>query len=163
MPIINSRRDIPILRCFVKTPSSIAGSSFPSRAYTLARGVVTMAKSKSVSFSKKNMGERIRALRLQKGLTQVELGKKMGMTQSNISEIERGIRGLTVRQLLKLSSILSASTDTILLGSSSIENGTANLSLRVLRRAQRIQELPVRKQRALLETVDALLDKHQHS
>ncbi|MGH9323114.1 MAG: helix-turn-helix domain-containing protein [Vicinamibacteria bacterium] len=122
-----------------------------------------MAKSKSVSFSKKNMGERIRALRLQKGLTQVELGKKMGMTQSNISEIERGIRGLTVRQLLKLSSILSASTDTILLGSSSIENGTANLSLRVLRRAQRIQELPVRKQRALLETVDALLDKHQHS
>lgn len=129
-----------------------------------------MAKSKTVSFSKKNLGERIRALRLQKGLTQVELGKKMGMTQSNISEIERGIRGLTVRQLLRLSSILSASTDSILLGSSSIllgssstENGTPNLSLRVLRRAQRIQELPLRKQRALLETVDALLDKHQRS
>jgi transcriptional regulator with XRE-family HTH domain len=120
-----------------------------------------MARSKNVSFSKKNMGERIRALRLEKGLTQVELGKRMGMTQSNVSEIERGIRGLTVRQLLKLSAILSTSTDTILLGSSSPENGTSSLSLRVLRRARRIQELPLRKQRALLETVDALIDKHQ--
>jgi transcriptional regulator with XRE-family HTH domain len=120
-----------------------------------------MARSKNVSFSKKNMGERIRALRLEKGLTQVELGKRMGMTQSNVSEIERGIRGLTVRQLLQLSAILSTSTDTILLGSSSPENGTSSLSLRVLRRARRIQELPLRKQRALLETVDALIDKHQ--
>jgi hypothetical protein len=33
------------------------------------------------------------------------------------------------------------------------------LSLKVLRRAQRIQELPAPKQRAVLELLDALLDK----
>ena len=79
------------------------------------RGI--MAKSRNKAFSKKELGERVRALRIQKGLTQVELAKKLGMTQSNISELERGIRGLTIRHVLKLANILSASTDEILRGS----------------------------------------------
>lgn len=116
-----------------------------------------MAKSKA--FSKKELGERVRTLRIQKGLTQVELAKKLGMTQSNISELERGIRGLTIRHVLKLANILSASTDEILLASSSTPNGRPSVSLKVLRRAQRIQELPPSKQRAVLELLDALLDK----
>lgn len=116
-----------------------------------------MGRSKTI-LSKENIGERIRALRIQRGLTQVELGKKLGMPQSNVSELERGVRGLTVRQLLKLSSILSATTDEIL-GHSTTGNGRPSLSLRVLRRAQRIQELSPPKQRAVLELLDALLDK----
>ena len=121
------------------------------------RGI--MAKSRNKAFSKKELGERVRALRIQKGLTQVELAKKLGMTQSNISELERGIRGLTIRHVLKLANILSASTDEILRGSPSTPNGRPSVSLKVLRRAQRIQELPATKQRAVLELLDALLDK----
>jgi transcriptional regulator with XRE-family HTH domain len=121
-----------------------------------------VAKSKTV-LSKEDFGGRIRALRMQKGMTQVDLGKKLGMPQSNVSELERGVRGLTVRQLLKLSTILSVSTDEILLGHATSTNGRRALSLKVLRRAQRIQELAPAKQRALLELLDAFLDKRSHS
>lgn len=127
----------------------------------LATGEVIVGKSKAI-LSKENIGGRIRALRIQRGLTQVDLGKKLGMPQSNVSELERGVRGLTVRQLLKLSSILSATTDEIV-GHSTTGNGRPSLSLKVLRRAQRIQELPAPKQRAVLELLDALLDKEVQS
>ncbi|MGH9337898.1 MAG: helix-turn-helix domain-containing protein, partial [Vicinamibacteria bacterium] len=69
--------------------------------------------------SKKTIGERVRGLRVRRGKTQVELAKQLGMNQSNLSEVERGVRGLTIQQLMKLSKALSASSDEILFGSSS--------------------------------------------
>ena len=37
-----------------------------------------------------NTGERIRALRKLRGLTQVQLSKRLGIDQSTLSDIERG-------------------------------------------------------------------------
>lgn len=40
-------------------------------------------------------GEKLRALRLQHGLTQVQFAEQLGVHQSSIAKIEAGERGLT--------------------------------------------------------------------
>ncbi|MFT4412599.1 helix-turn-helix domain-containing protein [Fredinandcohnia humi] len=51
---------------------------------------------------KKHIGDQIKALRLQHGLTLKELGEEISFNYSNLSKIERGIRKPTVEFLEKL-------------------------------------------------------------
>ncbi len=122
-----------------------------------------MPRARKIAINKKNIGERVRALRVRRGLTQVNLAKQLGATQSNVSELERGIRGLTVQQLVKLSKILTASTDEILFGGATSQDDRPKLSLKVLRRVHRIQELSPTKQRAVLQILDAILEQQNRT
>jgi transcriptional regulator with XRE-family HTH domain len=114
---------------------------------------------KHVVFSKAEVGERVRAARLQRGLTQVELAKALGVKQANVSAIERGERGLTIHQLAKLTKVLRVPTDLVLHGANGTGEKTPLQSVKLLRRFQRLQELPEPKQRAILKVLDALLDQ----
>lgn len=114
---------------------------------------------KHVVFSKKEVGERVRALRQQRGLTQVQLAVALGVKQANISAIERGERGLTIHQLAKLSKALRVSADQILNGAKGTHEKTPLQSVKLLRRLQRIQQLPQAKQRAVLKIIDAILNQ----
>ncbi len=58
--------------------------------------------------------ERIKALRLDKGLSQPELAKLMGVSKGMISFWENGINEPTITNLLKLSQIFDVSTDYLL-------------------------------------------------
>ncbi len=49
------------------------------------------------------VGERVRKFRKQKGWTLEELSKESGLHQSSISQIERGQRNLTLKNLNRLS------------------------------------------------------------
>lgn len=116
---------------------------------------------KSVVVPKKDLGTRVRSLRQQRGITQVELAQALGLTQSNVSAIERGARGITIHQVVELARVLRASTDEIL-GQSSQTGQKTTLPLkdrRFLRRLQMIEQLPKRDQQALLRTLDAFLAK----
>lgn len=106
-------------------------------------------------FSKEQAGRRIRVLRKERGLTQTELAKALGIDQSNVSSIERGARGLTVHQALKLARALGVSTDEILAGAAA--PSAESRDRRFLRRLQKIERLPKRDQQALLRTIDAFL------
>jgi len=110
---------------------------------------------KNVLFSKQEAGQRIRALREARGITQVELAKALGIDQSNVSAIERGIRGLTVHQVLKLARELRVSTDEILSGATASDNGSSDR--RFLRRVRKIDTLSKRQKDALLLTIDTFL------
>lgn len=110
---------------------------------------------KNVLFSKGEVGQRIRALRDARGITQVELAKTLAIDQSNVSAIERGVRGLTVHQTLKLARALGVSTDEILSGATTRDDGS--IDRRFLRRLQKVGHLPKRDQQALLRTIDAFL------
>jgi transcriptional regulator with XRE-family HTH domain len=118
---------------------------------------------KAATISKKGIGDRVRSLRIRQGLTQVELAKKIGVKQSNVSELERGVRGLSIQQLVKLSKVLATSTDEILLGGVATETRNPKLSLKILRRVHRIQELPPEKQRAVLQILDAILERQDRN
>lgn len=115
---------------------------------------------KYLEFSKPEAGRRVRALRESRGMTQVELAKALGMPQSNVSEIERGGRGLTVHQTVKLARALKVSTDDILLGKNGHRvSDKATPSLKILRRLQGIERLPEARQRVVLKLVDALIQQ----
>lgn len=62
---------------------------------------------------------RLKELRLKKGLTQTELGKKVGVKQSTFTNWEKGKREPNFETLLKLALILNATTS-YLLGESDI-------------------------------------------
>ena len=113
---------------------------------------------KHVLFSKQEAGRRVRALRESQGMTQVELARSLGIPQSNVSEMERGVRGLTVHQVVKLAKALKVSTDVILLDNGKHEHKAAT-SLKLIRRLQRIERLPEARQRIVLKFVDALIDQ----
>ena len=114
---------------------------------------------KNVLFSKQEVGRRIRALREQRALTQVELAQVLRVTQSNVSEMERGVRGLTIHQVVKLAKALRTSTDAILVGKNGSQHADATSDLKLRRRVQRIGKLPPARQRVVLKFLDALIDQ----
>lgn len=115
---------------------------------------------KNVQFSKHEIGRKILALRQQRGLSQVELAAALRIHQTNVSAMERGIRGITVHQLAKLSKVFGVPAQEIL-GARSVQPPAKKplKSLRLIRRLQRIEKLPDSKQRAVLRVLDALLDE----
>ena len=64
----------------------------------------------------KNIGERICKKRKQLGYTQEKLAELMDVSIQMISNLERGNKAIKIDNLLKLSKILSISTDYILTG-----------------------------------------------
>ena len=58
--------------------------------------------------------QRLKELRLKKGLTQTELGEKVGVKQSTFTNWEKGKREPNFETLLKLASILETTTSYLL-------------------------------------------------
>lgn len=106
------------------------------------------------------IGRRVRALRLERNMTQARLGKVLGTTQTAVSEVERGNRGLTVQQLVKLSRALGASPDEILgTGNGSRDEGRPR-DARLLRRLRQVEGLPEAQLQAVLKLLDGVLEVH---
>ena len=114
---------------------------------------------KKPAFSKKDVGVRLRGLREARNISQVELAKRLGITQSNVSEMERGIRSVTSHFAVRLAQTLHVSIDEILIGSNGTAEKTPLASVKVLRRIQRIEKLPEARQRVVLRFIDALIDQ----
>ncbi len=66
-------------------------------------------------------GERLRILRLEKALTQSELGEALNKTKNNISQYETGKRSPSITTLVKLAIIFSVTID-YLVGYSNYKN-----------------------------------------
>lgn len=62
------------------------------------------------------MGLRIRSQREFLKMTREELGKKLGVTGKFISDLEFGLKGISIKKLYRLAQILGVSTDYILVG-----------------------------------------------
>ncbi len=70
---------------------------------------------------KKAMGKRIKECRRQLGLTQETAAEELGISVKHFSEVERGIAGLSVDNLVRLSSLLGVSLDYIVKGEGDTE------------------------------------------
>lgn len=117
---------------------------------------------KKPAFSKKDVGARLRRVREARDISQVELAKRLGVTQSNVSEMERGIRSVTSDLAVKLARTLRVSVDEILVGGNHTAEKTPLASVKLLRRVQRIEKLPEARQRVVLKVIDALIDQESH-
>jgi transcriptional regulator with XRE-family HTH domain len=93
----------------------------------------------------------------------MRLAKLLGVNQPHISNIERGARSVTIQQLTKLSKEFGVSIDQLLQDRQE-KVAAAPRSLRsgrLLRRLQRIEELPAPQQQAILKILDGLLSPHR--
>jgi transcriptional regulator with XRE-family HTH domain len=116
---------------------------------------------KEVVLSKKELGARLRSLRLNRGMTQYEVAQAIGTHFTSISAVERGVRGLTVQQIVKLAMALKVSPDDLLDPRRAAKpTMTSRRDGRLLRRLERIRELPPPKQRTVLDVLDSLLTTH---
>ncbi len=96
---------------------------------------------------------RIARFRKEKGLAQVELGKKTGLSQVLVSDYERGRLRPNPETIVKLAQALFVSTDE-LLGVKDTPSTESRLSLKTIRRLRKIEDLPTSQQKALFKTID---------
>lgn len=112
--------------------------------------------SKHVVEPKERIGDRLRSFRLERGLTQTEVADALGLTQSNVSGIERGVRGLTIQQVIQFAKLLGVATDDILGLKKPASNGVIR-DRRLRRVVGEIDALPRRDKDALLKTIHNFL------
>lgn len=106
-----------------------------------------------------SIGERIARLRKEKGITQIEMAERLGVSQPVVSDYERGAIRLHGELILELAKIFGTSTDEILGVNEVAKTSPGVRNRRLLRRVQAIDQLPRRDQEALLRTIDAFLDR----
>lgn len=119
-------------------------------------------KKKAASAARESLGDRIRRHRLAKGLTQTELGQRIGISQRVVAYYELKGSSPPPEILVKIADVLDVSTD-VLLGRK--KTGRAGdrepaRDVRRLRHLKRLDELPINDRKALFKIIDALADRN---
>jgi len=102
------------------------------------------------------LGQRLARLRKEKGLTQVELAKAIGIRQVLVSAYERERLRPNYEMIIQFALALDVSTDEFL-GVKKAKKNENKLSLNIVRRVKKIEALPEPQRRAILKTVDTFL------
>lgn len=74
-------------------------------------GGIKMKTSRTKPEVKKYIGEQIRMLRKEKGMTQKELGDLLGLKNNSISAIERGVNSFESNMMFKIAKIFNVKAD----------------------------------------------------
>lgn len=109
----------------------------------------------------KQFGRRLAQLRKRRGLSQVEVAKRLGIHQSLISQYERGYLRLHGALVVRLAAVLDTTPDQIL-GTGELADGEPQpptIDRRFLRRLEKISRLSAHEKKLLLGTIDAFLSK----
>jgi transcriptional regulator with XRE-family HTH domain len=107
-------------------------------------------------------GPRLARLRQARGLTQEELGAAVGLSNRMVAYYERDEAIPPGEDLANLARALKTSADE-LLGLAPIKHGTSPKVARLLKRLQKVDQLPPADQRAVLKMVDALVATRQRT
>ena len=99
---------------------------------------------------KKEMGLRIKTRRKKLLLTQEVVAEHLGISVKYFSEVERGIAGLSIENLINLSNILGLSVDFIIKGDSNINEWESTLSL--------LQNVPKEKEEQIKDLIRIGID-----
>lgn len=106
-----------------------------------------------------DFGERLAALRKQRGLTQVELAARIEATQRSISYYESPAGHAPAGVLVKLAQALEVSTDELLgvtRPRKRVLKGESPRDLQLWRRFQLLVQLPDRDQKAVMRMINSL-------
>lgn len=111
---------------------------------------------KPLPLGKTTVGQRIAEIRKLRGLTQIELAEKIGITQKLVTDYERGKAHLNDEMVIRFALSLKVSSDK-LLGLDKVEYQLKLPSIRYLRRMKEIEELPENKRKIILNTIDSYI------
>jgi transcriptional regulator with XRE-family HTH domain len=111
------------------------------------------------------IGERIRKLRLARGLTQAELGKRIGVSQRLVAYYEgRGVSPAP-ELLLKMARALQTSIEDLVARAAGgrrpaeIVREGATARVHLWRRLKKLESLPVQDRKSVLKMIDALAEQ----
>jgi transcriptional regulator with XRE-family HTH domain len=116
-----------------------------------------------IDMKKKNnyqspFGQRLRQIRQARGYSQVELGKRVGLSQRMMGHYEKHVQAPPVQMVAKLAQALKVSTDE-LLGTKPCQDAEFAKSRNLMRRFQKIESLPLRDKRTVFSLINALQSK----
>jgi len=111
---------------------------------------------KSLKGNPSEFGKRIAEARQRAGLTQVELAKKLGVTQQVVAAWERRNVALRAEQIRTLAEALGTTAD-YLIGISASWKGTKGPSGKVRHVFEQVSKLPRRQQQKVVEFVEAFV------
>lgn len=103
------------------------------------------------------LGRRLRELRRARGLTQVELGNRLSMSQALVSAYERGRLRMSAPVVSGFVAALKVSADELL--GVDKRRGQADFDRRFARRLAKMSRLSRRDKEALLSVIDVFIDK----
>lgn len=107
---------------------------------------------------KEPFGQRLARLRKSQGITQIELGKKIGVSQRVITYYERETKRPPAVYLPLIAKILHVTIDE-LLGVAKTDEETTARNVRMWKKLRRIEKLPHKDQKAVIHYIEALLAK----
>jgi len=110
-----------------------------------------------LDYGNEALGKRLARLRKERGYTQVELAKKIGIIQSLVSDYETDRLRLTAEMVLRFALALEITTDELLHPKPRKKSPLRKPSLKVIRRMDEIEKLPPRRQAFVLSALDSLL------
>ncbi len=129
--------------------------------YSLQNDIDNKIMSENNNKETTNFGKRLAKIRKQRGMTQGDLGKKIGVSQRVIAYYEKETQFIPAGNLNKIAGALNVSADEILgIKSLSIE---APPNRRLAKRLRHFEKLPSQDQKAILHYIDALLFKRKIS
>ena len=109
-----------------------------------------------LDLGEETLGQRLGRLRKERGYTQQELAQRIGTIQALVSDYERGKLRLNAEMLARFALALEVTADELLGLVQTPKNGTKP-SRKVLRRLEKIEQLPPAQQTTLLRTIDTFL------
>lgn len=96
------------------------------------------------------LGENIKREREKAGYTQERFSEIIDMTPNNLSAVERGVAGVSLKTLRRICEVLKVSADDLLFGQREKSDGEYL--------AQKLERLDARQMRIVLEVLSALLE-----
>ncbi len=100
------------------------------------------------------IGQNIRQIREDAGLTQERLADILGIGDKHVSAIERGAVGLSLPTLMRICEALSVSADRVLFGArDDVDRRSADIHMLM----ERLERLPDRQFSAVKDVMDAVL------
>lgn len=89
----------------------------------------------------KEIGARCKKARIAAGLTQEQTAEKLNVSTQYISDMERGVAGLSLLTMIELSNILSVTTDYLMKGQTTEHQNYVQIGTRMLALSDREYEL----------------------
>jgi transcriptional regulator with XRE-family HTH domain len=120
-------------------------------------------KLKPVDMGDESLGQRLARLRRERGLTQKQIAERTGLIQELVSNYETDKLRLNADMILRFAEVFEVSADELLRGSKSSITAKKQPSIKLVRRMEQIEALPLYEQRALLTTIDKFLAAAQSS
>ena len=122
-------------------------------------GMPKKSKLAPTAAQKETLGLRLAQVRKEHGLTQVELAERTGLIQVVVSDYERGRLRLPADMAVRFAEVLGVTVDELLQPrkKSGATKTAKQPSLKLVRRMEQIESLPIYQQRALLTTIDTFI------